>query len=768
MNRVISNEKCLIGPAILLAMLSASAAIAQTPLTTLKAIHDLSNAEASKGLSVSFPATVTYFNSTRGDLFVQDGSVGIYVWNAGRFHLEPGDRVLVKGTTAPSFRPFVSATAIAVLGQGKTPKPIAATFDQLINGTYDSVLVSVHATIRAADPDVAPAGETSRGAHLRLLTDGGIIETIVERLGSEETDNLLDAQVEVTGVAGAFFDGKREQTGVALHVPDFSAVKVLKRAAANPWSLPETPIDRIMSAYHMEDRSSRIKISGVVTYYDPGSAAVLQNGTHSIWVSTRGTGPLSVGDRAEATGFPGLSYGSLNLTSSDVRDLGVTEPVVPTVATWQQLGQSQHVFDLVSIEGVVAVSAREVTQDVYVLAADGHEFSAVLRHPTAAPNGGLPKMREIPVGARVRVTGICMPDDPNPLRHNAHFSILLRSAEAITILSGPNWFDERHTIMVAGLLLAILLILGGRGWQVERRMRREIGSLAYIEQRRGRILEDINSSEPLSEILERITELVSVRLNGAPCWCRMADGTTLGNRPAQLPSASLRTSEYPIAARSGAPHAVIFAAFDRRSRPSVFEREALVMAAGLATLAIETSHLYSDLKHRSEFDLLTDVQNRFALEKTLDAMIEDARRSASIFAVIYIDLNKFKQVNDLHGHLVGDSYLQQVAQRMKHQLRPGDTLGRLGGDEFAVLVRDVRNRAEVEEIAKRLDACFKEPFVGNGFALQGSASIGVAVYPEDASTAEALLNTADAAMYFAKYAGAKISSEPGFMSERRG
>jgi diguanylate cyclase (GGDEF)-like protein len=155
--------------------------------------------------------------------------------------------------------------------------------------------------------------------------------------------------------------------------------------------------------------------------------------------------------------------------------------------------------------------------------------------------------------------------------------------------------------------------------------------------------------------------------------------------------------------------------------------------------------------HRSEFDLLTDVQNRFAMEKALGAMIQTARETAGIFGLIYIDLNEFKQVNDLHGHLVGDRYLQEVSRRMKRQLRPFDVLARLGGDEFAVLVSEVHSRAEVEEICARLESCFHEPFIGDGFFLQGSASFGVSLYPEDADTADSLLRGADAAMYVAKY-----------------
>ena len=79
-----------------------------------------------------------------------------------------------------------------------------------------------------------------------------------------------------------------------------------------------------------------------------------------------------------------------------------------------------------------------------------------------------------------------------------------------------------------------------------------------------------------------------------------------------------------------------------------------------------------------------------------------------------MDLDDFKQVNDMYGHHVGDLYLQEVSLRMKRQLRPGDMLARLGGDEFAVLVRCVRNRADVEEIAQRLERCFDAPFVRGG------------------------------------------------------
>jgi diguanylate cyclase (GGDEF)-like protein len=208
-----------------------------------------------------------------------------------------------------------------------------------------------------------------------------------------------------------------------------------------------------------------------------------------------------------------------------------------------------------------------------------------------------------------------------------------------------------------------------------------------------------------------------------------------------------------IPARSGHSLGTIFAALDPLTEPQPAETEALAMATALSALAIETRRLYTDLRRRSEFDLLTDTHNRFSLDRQLDALITEARLSAGIFGLIYIDLNRFKQVNDVYGHHVGDLYLSEVSRRMKRQLRSVDTLARLGGDEFAALVPVVHSRSDVEEIAERLEHSFDEHFQIEGFTIQGSASVGISIYPEDGTTKDALLNCADAAMYMEKNAG---------------
>jgi diguanylate cyclase (GGDEF)-like protein len=205
-----------------------------------------------------------------------------------------------------------------------------------------------------------------------------------------------------------------------------------------------------------------------------------------------------------------------------------------------------------------------------------------------------------------------------------------------------------------------------------------------------------------------------------------------------------------IPARTGPPLGKLFAGLEPNVPPTGAERDALSLGVRLATLAIETRRLYTNLVHRSEFDLLTEIHNRFSFERHLETLIQQAREDAGIFGLIYIDLDEFKQVNDQFGHKVGDVYLQEVAVRMKHQLRGGDMLARLGGDEFGALI-SVPNRVGVEEVAQRLIRSFDEPFAIEGYILRGSASVGVALYPEDGTTKDSLLTAADAAMYVTKH-----------------
>jgi len=717
-------------------------------ITSLAALHSLTNDEAAKSIPVAFEATVTYHIQGRSGLFVQDGGLAIYADVPANVTLTPGDRVLVRGKTGAGFHPYIVAESVTVLGHGAMPAPVPASYTQLVRSDFDCVRVKVRGKVRSAD--LVTYGDVPN-IYLELSIDGGPVNAIIDSTDSSMLGKLPGAEVEVAGSAGAIFDKKRQLTGAILKVPSLSDVKILKEAPSGTDALSLTPMNEILEHSHLLDLSERVRVEGTITYYLPGAAVVLQNGARSLWIETKEEQRLNIGDRADALGYPAVRNGVLTLTDAEVEDSHQRSPIAPQRIGPDELYSGTNAFNLISIEGQVVKEGREKYQDKYLLTAGGNLFSVVYRHLDENLGFALPPMKLIPVGATIRVTGIpSVSYGSNPFEGPADSDVLLRSFDDIQVVAEPSWLNVQNLTRLVGILLAVIILIGIRVIWTERQARLRNATMAYIERRRGKILEDINNTRPLAETLESVNVLVSARLGGAPCWIQVKDGATLGNFLSEDARTGLRVVEEPIPSRSGPALGAIYAAFGPYTKPHAVETESLAQAAGLARLAIETSRLYSDLVRRSEFDLLTDIHNRFSFEKQIETAIEAARQSAGIFGLLYIDLDDFKQVNDQFGHHTGDLYLQEVALRMRRQLRPGDILARLGGDEFAVILPNIRGRADVEEIMLRLERGFEQPFTLGGSTLHGTASIGIAIYPADGAIRDSLLSAADAAMYVAK------------------
>jgi len=183
------------------------------------------------------------------------------------------------------------------------------------------------------------------------------------------------------------------------------------------------------------------------------------------------------------------------------------------------------------------------------------------------------------------------------------------------------------------------------------------------------------------------------------------------------------------------------------------DTEALDHAPKLARIAIEHSRFYDQLDFQAHHDSLTGLPNRVLFEHRLTEALFDARNTKSRGAILFIDLDRFKQVNDGMGHRVGDLFLADVADRIRGALRPTDTVARIGGDEFNVLLTDISSAAEAEAVAERLRITVRQPVNIEGRSLTPTASIGVAIYPDDGNDAEDLQRDADAAMHCAKSLG---------------
>lgn len=160
-----------------------------------------------------------------------------------------------------------------------------------------------------------------------------------------------------------------------------------------------------------------------------------------------------------------------------------------------------------------------------------------------------------------------------------------------------------------------------------------------------------------------------------------------------------------------------------------------------------------ELEYRATHDMLTELPNRALFMDRLTHAIERARRNQSQLAVLFIDLDKFKIINDTLGHGAGDELLQSVAERLRSCARKSDTLGRLGGDEFVVLAENTSAVADIETLIERLSSKLVEPVLLAGLMHSVTCSIGISLYPRDGETAETLLKHADLAMFQAKDRG---------------
>ena len=160
------------------------------------------------------------------------------------------------------------------------------------------------------------------------------------------------------------------------------------------------------------------------------------------------------------------------------------------------------------------------------------------------------------------------------------------------------------------------------------------------------------------------------------------------------------------------------------------------------------------LQHQAFHDPLTGLPNRALLNDRLTLAIAQAQRTSRKVAVLFLDLDRFKPINDRHGHENGDHVLKEVARRFSAPLRSADTLARLGGDEFVVVIPQIDNPAAIAAVVDKLQAALLPAFSIDGSSANLGVSVGCAVFPDDGLTPEALLESADAAMYQHKHRGA--------------
>jgi diguanylate cyclase (GGDEF)-like protein/PAS domain S-box-containing protein len=246
-----------------------------------------------------------------------------------------------------------------------------------------------------------------------------------------------------------------------------------------------------------------------------------------------------------------------------------------------------------------------------------------------------------------------------------------------------------------------------------------------------------------------------------------AGDAVLGRSLAQLPLAAESASAWDALherVRRGEPFETETTALRPDGTPYALELHLMpVPGAGAAAHWIGILRDVSDrkahleaLQHQALHDVLTGLPNRMLLHDRIEQSIHAARRHGTSFALLFLDLDGFKEINDTFGHYTGDILLANVGARMRAQLRASDTIARLGGDEFAVVVGELTHAEDASQLARQLLAALKQPFPIEGHELVVSASIGIVHCPEHGSDPTTLMRRADVAMYAAKAARSGI------------
>ena len=177
--------------------------------------------------------------------------------------------------------------------------------------------------------------------------------------------------------------------------------------------------------------------------------------------------------------------------------------------------------------------------------------------------------------------------------------------------------------------------------------------------------------------------------------------------------------------------------------------------AGRVEAELERRRWEELLVHRAEHDSLTDLPNRGLFMDRLRSGIARAKRNNQPLALLFVDLNEFKPVNDHHGHQMGDRLLRMVARRLVETIREVDTVARVGGDEFAVILEAIADAGDAAVVAAKISTTIGEPFSIDGHTFEIGASTGIAIYPGDGESLSSLLHHADSQMYRAKRAASE-------------
>jgi diguanylate cyclase (GGDEF)-like protein len=778
-------------------------------IRTAAELHHMSAREAALSQPVAMRAVVTFAASPL--LFIQDATDGAFVaLKPGQREPATGDLIDIRGhTTAGEFAPGVDEAEIRVVGRRALPPP-DPDFEAAFAGQRDCRWVRFEGVVQQVK-------NGPRESLVSLMWGVHAFKAhIAGKVDRNRLNQLLDREVSVRGVIGALFNNRRQLLGVQLFVPDSDFVQ-LKDAGAPPVPPAWKSISSLLQYAPAEQSGHRVLVQGTITLSNPEGPTWVQDSTGSLQILAHAKAPLAPGDVVAALGYPlAGSFGPV-MRVAELTKVRSGPPPAPVRVSPEDAARGTYESHFVELEGKVVASAQRATGHVVTLRSGPYLFEARLpliskQALEPVPPESKVLIRGIASVVTDRHLDTTVPRGFKILLRSAEDLVVVSHPPWLTtgrlvLIAGGS---------VAAVLAAfcwILLLqhsvrlktrnLTEKAHELERANRIANDALQRAreaeatEADRKAILEFVAKDEPLDRTMRTICEAAARHLRIEACslqlilpdGARIADATHLP----QAAAASLQQVDFdqivesqgfsPVVELSGEAgwreSARLFweaglnyycCAPIRRNRVTAgwligFSAQRLMLEGGrasaletwssMASLALERRGSFEQLSYRAQHDDLTGLMNRASWQERMELELAKSSLDGSGIAMIFLDLDGFKEINDRYGHDAGDEVLREVARRIKESVRGTDIAARVGGDEFVVALPGVGSRVEAERICGLVASAIARTIPFGAVELRAGVSFGIACFPSDGVRLEVLTKQADEDMYRMKGLGRK-------------
>ena len=718
-------------------------------------------AEAVKGYPIELDAVVTYSDPEWGHLFVQDRSGVSFIDVTGSktvFPIGTHIRVLAVTSKNPNGVAIVHPK-IQILSRIRFPAPLPQTVAQVDAGGSESHFVVVEGILR-------PCSAPSTRLCYRLF-DGSKRNGVSVRKSEDvqAAHRLIGALVRVKGVVGRYVNAANQRLGMQIFVNSLKEIEVITPAPQE--AAPPTPAADILSSNIEERFAHLVHIRGVVTWTSPALFSV-QDATGTLFVNSVSNPIVHMGDRVDVAGFPGAGEFGPELADSQVSVNPAPSSAAPTAPLRLSVAEamkSSHNGKRVQIAAHLVAQSESATAYVYQLADDQQTFSAIYLHPAAAS-----ALVRLPGGSSLEVTGIAINQNAGQGKSRS-LLLLIDSPSDIVVHRELAWLTLRWAMVILALMVlaAILPLIWVR--QLRFKVHQQTAIL------RTQFEKELRLENRFRRLFEHNMAAVYFwKPDGAITECNAAFVKLLGferreqvigrsywefeTNPAQqtylkklLLGEGLSNHEATLRRDDGAIlHLLANITPVQTPEGTVYETTAIDVTQ-LRHHQDELQRARDAAVHESLKDPLTGLSNRRHIMDTLAFHLASARQEDHMIALLYLDLDGFKVVNDSLGHGAGDELLVQVAHRLRARIRETDMVARIGGDEFMIVMNHIFSPDQASTLAASLLSTIAKPFEVKGNLLSIGVSIGISIFPSDANDAEELMQRADGAMYAAKRGG---------------